>query len=364
MIKREQIEPLCQLGYTQKRIANELGQPRTDVNYYMTKYGLSTGRKASNRKLWNESERETLVGMVSSGLTNTAIGKALGINRDTVRTYLNIYGIHRESYVPHPDLKEDFFERIDTKEKAYWLGFLYADGYVTRDGAATVLDLCEKDADWVHKFCEVVGVSHDRVKARTHKKGYRSISVRIQSRQFTEHLVRHGCVNAKSKIIRLPELGSEELDMAFLMGYYDGDGTANGTEVCSGSIEFLKDIVIRFDVRTKLSQTIGKVSKLTLGADLKRRLVMNYPDGMLRKHQMFSGDKGHKLKGTKPRPSVPRKFNVDKKELERLISEYTYVEIGKKFNVSDNSIKKRARVLGIELIRRKTGPRKKMEPCK
>ncbi len=356
MIKREQIEPLCQLGYTQKRIANELGQPRADVNYYMTKYGLSTGRKAPNRKAWNESERVALTDMVASGLTNTAIGKKLGFNRDTVRTYLNIYGIHREPYAPHPNLKEDFFEHIDTKEKAYWLGFLYADGYVTKDQGATVLDLCEKDLDWVYKFCEVIGVGRDKVRSRTHKKGYRSVSVRIQSRRFTEHLARHGCVNAKSKIIRLPELGSEELDMSFLMGYYDGDGTANGTEVCSGSIEFLKDIVIRFDVRTKLSQTMGKVSKLTLGANLKRKLIMNYPDGMPRKHQMFSGDKGHKLKGTQPHSSVLRKFHVDKDELERLISEHTYVEIGKKFNVSDNSIKKRAKALGIELLHRKRGP--------
>jgi hypothetical protein len=242
------------------------------------------------------------------------------------------------------------------------LGFLYADGFIRKGNGAMVLDLSEKDSDWVYKFCDVIGVSHDRVKSRTHKKGYRSVSVRIQSRQFTEHLVRHGCINAKSKIIRLPELGSEELDMAFLMGYYDGDGTAEGTEICSGSEEFLLDVVRRYGLRFEPKK--GKtVSSLNLGADLKRRLIANYPDGMPRKRPMYRVSKKRKLRGPEP-IQVPRKFNVDKKELERLISEYTYVEIGKKFNVSDSSIKKRARVLGIELTGRKTGPRKKMEPCK
>lgn len=362
MIK-EELEKLCASGYTQQLIAKKIGKSRTNVNYYMSKYGLSNGRVAINKKQHNESERIKLIKMVEYGMTNRAIGKAIGRNPDSVRTYLNFYGIHRVPYVPHPDLKEDFFEQIDTKEKAYWLGFLYADGFIKNGNGATVLDLSQKDADWIYKFCDVIGVSHDRVKPRTHKKGYQSVSVRIQSRRFTEHLVRHGCVNAKSKIIRLPELGLKELDMAFLMGYYDGDGTAEGTEICSGSKEFLLDVVRRYDLKFKPKR--GKtVSSLNLGVDLKRCLIANYPDGMLRKHKMFRGDKSHKLKGTKPSSSVLRKFNVDKMELERLISKYTYAEIGRKFNVSDNSIKKRAKVLGIELMRRKTGPMKKMDHLK
>ncbi|MFX1326950.1 MAG: hypothetical protein ACFE91_02240 [Promethearchaeota archaeon] len=27
-------------------------------------------------------------------------------------------------------MREDFFEIIDTKEKAYWLGVIYAEGYI------------------------------------------------------------------------------------------------------------------------------------------------------------------------------------------------------------------------------------------
>lgn len=357
MIKREQIEPLCMLGYTQERIAREIGRPRADVNYYITKYGLSTGRKASNRKVQNEAERSLLLEMVSKGLNNTEIGKRLGINRDTVRTYLNIYDIKRKSHVPHPNLKANFFESIDTKEKAYWLGFLYADGYVRADGCATVLDLSDKDIRWIEKFCDIVGVCRDRIVHRTHSTGYQSVSIRIQNREFTTHLISQGCTNAKSKTIRLPSFNTNELDMAFLMGYYDGDGSADSTTICSGSIKFLNDIIDRY--RLKFRVYHGKsVCTLSLGADLKRQLIRNYPDGMPRKQGMHRRDKRYKLNGTSPYANMPRKFNIDKDELERLIAQHTYVEIGKQFGVCDNSIKKRARLLGIELKGRKRGPKK------
>ena len=32
----------------------------------------------------------------------------------------------------HPFLKEDYFKVINTKEKAYWLGFIYADGAIIK----------------------------------------------------------------------------------------------------------------------------------------------------------------------------------------------------------------------------------------
>jgi len=361
MLNREHLESLCQIGYTQDKISKEIGISREMVNYYMSKYGLSTGRQAPNRKKWDEIERTKLYEMVSSGMTNRSISKAIGRTVDMVAKYLTMYGLQREEYIPHPNLKEDFFEYIDTKEKAYWLGFLYADGFVRKGNGAIVLDLSDKDAEWVYKFCDVIGVDYSRIRLRTHKQGYKSISVIVQSRTFTEHIVRHGCVNAKSKIIRLPDLSSDELDMAFLMGYYDGDGTAEGTEICSGSEGFLLDVVKRYNLR--FTPKRGKtVSSLNLGVDLKRRLISNFPDGMPRKHSMYRVSKKRKMRGTEP-IQYPRKFNVEKEELELLISEYTYVEIGKKFNVSDNSVKKRAIVLGIELKNRKKGPRKKMTPC-
>lgn len=61
------------------------------------------------------------------------IEKEFGVTRTTVSKFLENKGIkttkgnHYRKYFH----QEDFFENIDTEEKAYWLGFMFADGYIT-----------------------------------------------------------------------------------------------------------------------------------------------------------------------------------------------------------------------------------------
>lgn len=47
---------------------------------------------------------------------------------------------------------DDVFEKIDTEEKAYWLGFLFADGYVGTNDNSVGLGLAIKDIEHVKKF--------------------------------------------------------------------------------------------------------------------------------------------------------------------------------------------------------------------
>ena len=46
-----------------------------------------------------------------------------------------------------------FFDVIDTEEKAYWLGFIYADGYISSiDKAGFEIALKAEDSNHLHKF--------------------------------------------------------------------------------------------------------------------------------------------------------------------------------------------------------------------
>src|SRR5574344_617267 len=80
--------------------------------------------------------------LYNNGMTYAAIGKKLGIGRKTVSIRLRQLGCKSNvKYIRHVDpiklrkydysYAENVFERIDTEEKAYWLGFLYADGAVS-----------------------------------------------------------------------------------------------------------------------------------------------------------------------------------------------------------------------------------------
>ena len=53
------------------------------------------------------------------------------------------------------NFSESIFQTIDSPEKAYWLGFLYADGYNSYKG---IVSLClnEEDVDHLEKFKKIL----------------------------------------------------------------------------------------------------------------------------------------------------------------------------------------------------------------
>ena len=47
----------------------------------------------------------------------------------------------------------NYFEVIDTEEKAYWLGFIYADGCISNDNKQQlIIELCKQDKIVLEKF--------------------------------------------------------------------------------------------------------------------------------------------------------------------------------------------------------------------
>jgi hypothetical protein len=296
-------------------------------------------------------EKEELEKFVISGINKTQIGIIDNVNRNTIARRLKKFNICRETKKAHPNLKVNFFKSIDSKEKAYWLGFLYADGYISPTNSRAVIDLSEKDYNQVEKFCEVVGANKDKIRKRTHPCGSKSISIRITNKEFVRHIVDKGCINAKSKIINLPEFKDELLNLSFLSGYYDGDGDANSCELYCGCESFLNQIKIKYNIEFDVKKK-ERVFVLNLGADFKRKLINNYSECMERKKNTFKGDKRNKLNGINPnieRGIKIERFKITKDELEELIQKYPYTKIGEMFGVSGNSIKKRAKNMDYNL---------------
>ncbi len=248
----------------------------------------------------------------------------------------------------HKELLVDYFEKIDDINKAYWLGFLYADGYVAKNESSLVLELSKKDEDLVKDFCKCIKANQESIK-QVNRGPHISCKILISSKEFVRHLIDKGCVNKKSLTIRLPELNSEELNLSFLMGYFDGDGDGTSTALYSGSKEFLNDIKVKYEIESdvKMKRT---VYFLNLGADLKRKMMASYPNSLPRKRRTYINDKGFKIKNPEflkeDRPEK-RKFNVTKEELSSLLKNNSFVKMGEMFGVSDNAIRKRAKRLGI-----------------
>ncbi|KKM07404.1 hypothetical protein LCGC14_1734250, partial [marine sediment metagenome] len=200
-------------------------------------------------------------------------------------------------YKYHPNFKIDYFNQMNTKEKAYWLGFLYADGWAINERGLfrMGLQLGEKDRSQLVRFCEALGLDPTLIKPKTTKLNYKGeireylgYRIRFKNSKMAEDLQELGLVERKSKIIELIDLGSDELNLAFLLGFYDGEGTEGTTKITSGSRKFLQQIKEKYNLPFKLSKREGKdVWVLSLGSDLFNDMMANYGFSMGRKRKEF-----------------------------------------------------------------------------
>lgn len=146
------------------------------------------------------------------------------------------------------------FETIDTEEKAYWLGFLYADGSVGSKEHKIELGLAEQDLKQIEKFRDFIGIEN-KISYRPLTKSYR---YSFRSESCKEDLIKQGCVPKKSLILKFPTENQVPKDLIrhFIRGYFDGDGWFTNTESCFqigliGTEDFIKGFLDNIEIYNK-----------------------------------------------------------------------------------------------------------------
>jgi len=117
------------------------------------------------------------------------------------------------------------FDNIDTEEKAYWLGFLYADGCVVNTGSnlKVSLALSAKDISHLEKFQRFMRTNNPiRIYNGNHHNQY--CRLYIIDEHLCKQLIDKGVYINKTEIISFPNFLSEEMIRHFIRGYVDGDG--------------------------------------------------------------------------------------------------------------------------------------------
>lgn len=120
-----------------------------------------------------------------------------------------------------------YFDVIDTEAKAYWLGFLAADGYVSTRNELSV-SLAAKDAGHLAKLRDALSSTHPLLDVTKRDGRHPQVRLVIQSAGLTEALASHGVTNRKSATMEPPVLGPD-LMRHFWRGAFDGDGCVTST---------------------------------------------------------------------------------------------------------------------------------------
>lgn len=224
------------------------------------------------------TEKSEMLNLYFAGKSFQEISQIYNLCPQTVSKYLKNEIPKREhgSWARKYSCDENYFEKIDSEEKAYWLGFLYADGCVIREGVNLTLKYDEvehlnkykKSLQSNNKIEFVKGIYY-------HKNVDREIAqntakVRIRSKKMSCDLTKLGCIPRKTFKLKFPtpEQVPEEFLNHFIRGYFDGDGSiwvgiskAGGNITCGCSITSTSDLLERlknyFNFAT--NTTFGKI---------------------------------------------------------------------------------------------------------
>ena len=118
------------------------------------------------------------------------------------------------------DVNEDFFDSIDTEEKAYFLGFLFSDGNVHTKYNTIALKLQLIDREILERLSILI---MNKVHLYDSQKR-NDCTLRFSSLNIKNKLIALGCVPNKSLKLKFPDI-DPKLYSHFIRGYFDGDGS-------------------------------------------------------------------------------------------------------------------------------------------
>lgn len=136
-------------------------------------------------------------------------------------------------------LNEFYFDNINTEYKAYFLGFLWADGcnILHRNRISVVIHF--KDYELLRKLNDLIydsdaikiqrrnGYSGHFIKGKFCRNTGNSIRLDINSKYMSSKLNSYGMIPRKSSVVEFPpeDVLPRDLQRHFIRGYFDGDGS-------------------------------------------------------------------------------------------------------------------------------------------
>lgn len=128
--------------------------------------------------------------------------------------------------LPKYKINENYFNVIDTEDKAYWLGFIYADGYLTKKGHTFGIELKSTDVEHLHKFNN--NIKSDRPVKTYHKQSTFGPQTNCRwvctNKTLYADLLKHKITTTKSYDGTFPLIDNSIYVKDAVRGIFDGDG--------------------------------------------------------------------------------------------------------------------------------------------
>lgn len=285
-----------------------------DAKYFASKHKVSISRiyalaselKVSSAYLWGKYGHN-IIEDYNKGINLLDLSQKYGHSPTNIKKFLiknNIKIRENGEWQTFYTWDKSFFKKIDSYEKAYWLGFIYADGNVRRKEYGQGLfqiALARKDRNHLVKLKKSLKSNHPIYKDGANNR------IIISQQEIFDDLMNLG-VSERKSLTLLPPTNKQvpkEFLSSFILGYFDGDGciyinkkrwcfSILGTkEICG----FIQKIFYEYKINTYLykeKRTKKNVWVLQTGGtnkELLKRvfnfLYFNNPIYLYRKYKKF-----------------------------------------------------------------------------
>lgn len=251
------------LNMSQKEIAKALGEGITPGN---VQYWLEKNNLYKKKYMFSSEDINYMVNNYKT-MSYAEIAKHLSLTERQVRGKLNNMG-----YTKLREFDKNYFHNIDSELKAYFLGFIFADGWVVyRPESRSYefgMELQSQDKYILEALNNKIGGVHNIIHKDPETRIIKGVlancghgdCLRIYSKNIVEDLISHGVVPDKTHNYRIPLVPSEYF-FDFLRGYIDGDGcyyckgnNVNMKIVCASSfvLEWIQLILNEYGINTNI----------------------------------------------------------------------------------------------------------------
>ena len=258
--------------------------------------------------VYSSEDKQNLINLISKGYEEgksmVELSDELNITRTTIKRWNDEMGFiemrtcgeagKQKSKIYNYD--ENYFEKIDTPNKAYILGFLAGDGCVhdLKKAKKISLTLQEKDYQIILDIAREMNIEEAvKFRLKSNETQQNKYSLVINSTKMSNDLLKYGIVPRKTGIEKWVDLENESLQWNFLRGLMDSDGSVfesgytrfyNSLYMLEGLQNFLSRYGIETAIKPKIGCFVLKVRKKAGNRELCKHL---YREGTLKMNRKY-----------------------------------------------------------------------------
>jgi hypothetical protein len=226
-----------------------------------------------------ENESVVIDNYLNKNMGLQTAGKEFGYSQKVVETILKRNNIKKRTYVEAKQIQRkyscnDEFFKTPSHDMAYVLGFLAADGSISKKENGIFINLNQKDAEILEKI-KIATKSTRPINYYIKKSTEQNLcKFSVWSHEWKHDLAKYGVTPNKTFTLQPPTLLPSEFHIDYIRGYFDADGS-----VCIRHNRVIEDKpMVKIDGASKammdwISETLSKEYSIYTSAYYTKQLT-------------------------------------------------------------------------------------------